>query len=70
MLIIEQEKSEVDTMLQAVATTINTGYHTNYTDISNKIKEVKHSVVFNAEQRKELEEQIVEELYRIFTHKR
>ena len=37
--------------------------------ISNKIKEVKHSVVFNAEQRKELEEQIVEELYRIFTHK-
>ena len=55
-------------MLQAVAT-INTGYHTNYTDISNKIKEVKHSVVFNAEQRKELEEEIVEQLYRIFTHK-
>ena len=55
-------------MLQAVAT-INTGHNTQFTDISNKIKEVKHSVVFNTEQRKELEEQIVEELYRIFTHR-
>ena len=55
-------------MLQAVAT-INTGHHTKYTDISNNTKEVKHSVVFNAEQNKELEEQIVEELYKIFTHK-
>ena len=55
-------------MLQAVAT-INTGHNTQFTDISNKIKEVKHSIVFNAEQRKEIEEQIVEELYRIFTHK-
>ena len=54
-------------MLQAVAT-ISTGHNTQFTDISNKIKEVKHSVVFNAEQRKELEEQIVEELYRILTH--
>lgn len=58
-------------MLQAIATiNTNTGHYTHYTDISNKIKKVKHSVVFNAEQRKELEEQIVEELYRIFTHKR
>lgn len=40
-----------------------------YTDISNNIKEVKHSVIFNDAQKKELEEQIVEELYRIFTHK-
>lgn len=55
-------------MLQTVEI-IYTGHNTYYTDISNKIKEVKHSVVFNAEQRKELEEQIVEELYRIFTHK-
>ena len=55
-------------MLQTVAT-INTGHHTKYTDISNKIKEVKHSVVLSAEQKKDLEEQIVEELYRIFTHK-
>lgn len=63
-----KNKSEVDIMLQAVAT-INTGHHTKYTDISNKIKEVKHSVVLNAEQKKDIEEQIVEELYRIFTHK-
>ena len=55
-------------MLQAVAT-INTGHHTKYTDISNKTKKVKHSVVLNDEQKKELEEQIVEELYKIFTHK-
>lgn len=55
-------------MIQAVAT-INTGHNTQFTDISNKIKEVKHSVVFNAEPRKELEEQIIEELYRIFSHK-
>lgn len=55
-------------MLQAVAT-INTGHHTKYTDISNKTKEVKHSIIFNTEQRKEIEEQIVDELYRIFTHK-
>ena len=55
-------------MLQEIAT-IDTGNHTKYTDISNKIREVKHSVVFNTEQRKELEEQVVDELYRIFTHK-
>ena len=54
-------------MLQAVAT-MNTGHHTEYTDISNKTKKVKHSVVLNAEQKKQLEEQIVEELYRIFKH--
>lgn len=55
-------------MLQAVATT-STGHHTKYTDLSNKTKKVKHSVVLNAEQKKEIEEQIVEELYRIFTHR-
>ena len=55
-------------MLKAVER-INTGCHTNYTDISQKTIEVKHSVIMNAEQKKDLEEQIVEELYRIFTHK-
>ena len=55
-------------MLQAIATR-NTGHHTQFTDISNKTKEVKHSVVINEEQRKYIEEQIVEEIYRIFTHK-
>ena len=55
--------------MQKAVKTINTGYHTKYTNVSNKTKEVTHSVVFNAEEKKELEEQIVEELYRIFTHK-
>ena len=44
-------------------------YITSYTDMSNKTKEVRHSVVLNNEQRNEIEERIVEELYRIFTHK-
>ena len=55
-------------MLQTV-TTAETGYQSNYTDISNNTKVVKHSTVINTEDRKEIEEQIVEELYRIFTHK-
>lgn len=55
-------------MLQAI-TTINTGKHTHYTDVSNKVKEVRHSVVSNDVQRKELEEQIAEELCRVFMHK-
>ena len=44
-------------------------YSASYTDLSNKTKKVKHSVVLNDEQRKEIEERIVEELYRIFTYK-
>ena len=40
-----------------------------YVDISNSVKEVKHSVVFDDAEKREREEQIVEELYRIFTHK-
>jgi len=55
-------------MLNNIANTKTIGV-SKFTDISNNVKEVKHSVVFNAERRKELEEQIVEELYRIFTHK-
>ena len=55
-------------MRQAIAT-INTEHHTEYTDISNKVRKVKHSVVLSYEQQKELEEKIVDELYRIFTHK-
>lgn len=42
---------------------------TAYIDISNKVKEVKHSVVVYAKQREELEESIVAELYSVFTHK-
>lgn len=50
--------------------TTDTGHHTTkYTDISNKSREVKHSVILTTEEKKELEEHIVDELYRIFTHK-
>ena len=42
---------------------------TEFIDISNKVKEVKHSVIFNPEHKKELEERIVDELCRIFAHK-
>ena len=57
---------EVTHMLQTV---VPTGYHTNYTDIANNTRAVKHSVILNTEQRKELEEQIVQELYKVFNHK-
>ena len=40
-----------------------------YRDISNKVKEVKHSTTFNDAEKRETEERIVEELLRIFTHK-
>lgn len=58
--------TEVIYMLQTVTTT---GYQTNYTDISNNTYAVKHSVILSTEHRKELEERIVEEIYRVFTHK-
>ena len=41
-----------------------------YEDINKNTKTIKHSVpMFDADERRELEEQIAEELYRIFTHK-
>lgn len=49
--------------------TISIGKHTNYTDISNNLKKVTHSVILSDENRKEILERIAEELYRIFTHK-
>lgn len=55
-------------MLKAVPTA-DTGYLSNYTDIFNNERSVKHSVVLNDNHKDEIEEQIVEELYRIFTHK-
>ena len=42
---------------------------TEFIDISNKVKEVKHSIILSSEHKKELEERIVDELCRIFTHK-
>lgn len=49
--------------------TISIDKHTNYTDISNNSKKVTHSVILSDDNRKEIEERIVEELYRIFSHK-
>lgn len=44
-------------------------FATEFEDIRNHTHKVYHSVLLNDEQRKEREEQIVEELYKIFTHK-
>lgn len=49
--------------------TISIDKHTNYTDISNNSKKVTHSVILSDDNTKEIEERIVEELYRIFSHK-
>lgn len=55
-------------MLNNIANTKTIGV-SKFTDISNKVKEVKHSVILNDAEKRELEEKIVDELYRIFTHK-
>ncbi len=55
-------------MLKAISTK-DTGYNSIYIDISNHEREVKHSVVLNDNDKEELENGIVEELYRIFTCK-
>ena len=55
-------------MLPAIKT-VTTDKHTSYTDISNNSKDVTHSVILSDDDRKETEERIAEELYRIFTHK-
>lgn len=47
----------------------NTENISNYTDIGNNIRLVKHSTIINSENKKELEERIVNEIYRVFTHK-
>ena len=40
-----------------------------YKDLSNRTHQITHSsVILNDEQRKEIEEKIVEDLYKIFTH--
>ena len=55
-------------MLNNIANTKTIGV-SKFTDISNNVKEVKHSVILNDAEKRELEEKIVDELYRIFTHK-
>lgn len=47
----------------------NTEEISSYTDISNNVRAIKHSTIVNSENKKELEERIVEEIYRVFTHK-
>ena len=42
---------------------------TEFKDIKNNSHSVNHSVILNEKERKEIEEQIVKELYRILTHK-
>ena len=54
--------------MQKAVSTKDTGYNSIYIDISNHEREVKHSVVLNDNDKEELENEIVEELYRIFTH--
>ena len=55
-------------MLQNIIT-VSRRYRTKYTDESNKVKKVKHSVVLHSESEKEeVKERIARELYRIFEH--
>lgn len=47
-----------------------TNTRTKNEDINNNTKAIKHSVpMLDDNERRELENEIVEELYRIFTHK-
>ena len=41
----------------------------SYTDQKDRIHKVIHSVIFTEEEKRELEDKIVEDLYRIFTTK-
>lgn len=38
-----------------------------YTDAANNVRQVKHTVMFTETEKRELEDKIVEDLYRIFT---
>ena len=40
---------------------------TCYTDAANNVRQVRHTVIFTEEEKRELEDKIVEDLYRIFT---
>lgn len=43
--------------------------YTEFTDSHSHIHKIKHSVISSDSGRRELEDSIAEELYRIFTHK-
>lgn len=49
--------------------TVEMNYTTKYKNISNKTIDVRHSVVLSEKSRREIEDEIVEELYKIFTKK-
>lgn len=49
--------------------TVNNNHFTHYTDISNNKRTVRHSVVPECENTKELEAKIVDEIYRVFMNK-
>lgn len=40
-----------------------------YTDIKNNTRKITHTTLYSAEEKQELENKIVEELYKIFTKK-
>ena len=54
-------------MLQTISIT-KTEYYNQYTDLSNKVRNVRHSIILSPEEKSDKEKQIVEELYKIFTH--
>ena len=45
----------------------NTNACSCYTDAANNVRQVKHTVIFTTAEKRELEDKIVEDLYRIFT---
>lgn len=56
--------------MQHIITNTQTKGVSKYEDLNKNTKVIKHRVpVFDEAERRELEEQIAEELYRIFTHK-
>lgn len=55
-------------MLKPDVVTKELGY-TEFTDSHSDIHKIKHSIVLSDSEKRELEDSIVEELYRIFTYK-
>jgi hypothetical protein len=55
--------------MQQAITTMPVGTLVNYTDVLNNTRTVKQSVLLNDKEKAALEEAVVEELVRIFTHK-
>ena len=60
-------KPEVMIMLKSIDKK-ELGY-SEYSDSYSSIRRIKHSVVLTESKKRELEERITDELYRIFTHK-